>query len=437
MMFEAAWYTEAQKTGDPKYVRLYRCIRKEIETGNIAAGSMIPSIRQVSKGLGISSTTVENAYNQLMVEGYIYSIPQKGYYAAKLDPAYFNLNQPVKESNEIRNHTSINTDFMDVNIFKFQEWRKVYTQVLDDYQHRILVEGDPQGEYELRKTLSDYVVQARGVKCNPEQVIIGAGVQTLLRIFCDIATGILSPKFAFEEPGFTDVRPVFMRSGYSLHAIPLNENGIQIKSLYDSQASVCYISPSHQYPTGLVMPVQSRLELLKWAEQTKGFILEDDYDSELRFEGRPVPSLFSLDNGGRVINIGSFSTLLAPSIRISYMVLPKSLQKLYRRISQEYRSTVSTAEQLTLALYMKEGYFGKHLRRMRKKCSEKQKVLISEAEKYASYINLHETDTGTFVFMEALSDAIAESIRNNAKQMGFRIRESWERFFVLNYAVIP
>ncbi len=437
MIFESAWYSQYQDKSMPKYVRLYFCIRREIEKGNIEPSFKLPSIRCVAKELSLSTTTVENAYNQLLVEGYIYSIPQKGYYAAQLDKTFFDINKPVSKEKEFIEPSRMNTEYIDTTLFNFHEWRKLYAQVVADFPQLFFQDGDPQGEFELRKALSDYVYQARGVECNPNQIVVGAGVQTLLHAICDITAGILPPKVAFEEPGFTDVRPVFTNRGYSLYAIALDKSGIRVESLFESRASMCYVSPSHQYPTGLVMPIQNRLELLKWAEQTKGFILEDDYDSELRFEGRPVPSLFSLDKKHRVIYMGSFSTLLAPSIRISYMILPQTLKKLYQEKSQDYRSTVSTQEQLTLALFLKDGFFGRHLRRMRKKCSEKLKVLLSEAEKYHSFINLYSTDTGTFVFMEAKRDAVADNIRLNADQMGVRLTESWERFFVLNYASIP
>lgn len=437
MLFETAWYTGIPKNNEPKYVRLYFVIRNEIEKGNIFADQLLPSIREVSTELCLSSTTVENAYNQLMVEGYIYSIPQKGYYAAQIDKAYFNLNQPVKEMNEISNRTGANIDFMDTDIFSFREWRKVYTQVLEDFQHRLLLEGDPQGEWELRRALSDYAYRGRGIVCDPGQIVIGSGVQTLLSVFCDITQKRLLPIVAFEEPGFVDVRPVFEKRGFSLHPIRLDKDGIHLESLFQSKAAICYTSPSHQFPTGLVMPVQKRMELLKWAQQKNGYILEDDYDSELRFSGRPVPSLFSLDNNDYVIYLGSFSTLLVPFLRISYMILPEPLRKAYHETIHHYRSTVSSAEQLTLAIYIGRGLFEKHLRRMRKRCSTRLKAFLHAAGEYCNDLKIHPSDTGAFVLIEALNNAVFETIRKNAFLIGLGLRQVWDNYFALQYASIP
>ncbi|NLO41088.1 MAG: PLP-dependent aminotransferase family protein [Ruminiclostridium sp.] len=435
MLFESAWFAECEKRDKPKYVVLYCVIRSEIEKGNISENQLLPSIREVSRQLGISSTTAENAYNQLMVEGYIYSIPQKGYFAARLDKGFFSRSSSVREARTV-SPKEVNSRYMDTGIFNFTEWRKIYTQVLDDYRHRLLLEGDPQGEHELREALSDYVYRARGVRCDPEQIIIGSGVQTLLSIYCDVTDDLLLAKVAFEEPGFVDVRPVFQKRGYSLHPIPLDKDGIKVGSLFQAGATTCYTSPSHQYPTGLVMPVQKRMELLRWAEQTGGYILEDDYDSELRFSGRPVPSLFSMDNEGHVIYLGSFSTLMAPSLRISYMILPGILSKAYRENKHNYRSTVSSAEQLALASYIVNGQFERHLRRLRKKCSARMKAFIAATNHHRKDINIYPTDTGTFVLLEARNQQIFEAIRKNSILMRLGLREVWEGYFAFEYANI-
>jgi len=431
MIFESAWY-EYQSENMPKYVKLYYCIRREIEKGVIKPGYKLPSIRQVSKELDLSSTTVENAYNQLMVEGYIYSIPQKGYYASILDPLFINVaGLPAKK--EMKNDKiRISDDYLDTEIFNFGEWRKIYNGIIRDYSTRLLTEGDPRGEPELRKALADYTYRARGIVCSPDQIVIGSGVQSLLHIFCDIAAGAVRPEVAFEEPGFVDVRPVFLKRGYKLHPINLDRNGINIKSLVDSNAAVCYTSPSHQYPTGLVMPVHKRTELIKWADSTDGYILEDDYDSELRLSGRPVPSLYSLDNSRRVVYIGSFSTVIVPSLRISYMILPDSLNEKYNNMINGYRSTVSTAEQLALAEYIVRGLYARHLRRLRKKCSDKLKLLNQIAEGFKDSLKIHFSDTGTFVLVETAG----RQNKNTGKSCKACLSELWDGFYVFSYAGI-
>jgi len=429
MFFESSWY-EFQNSNMPKYVRLYFCIRREIERGNMEQGCKLPSIRQVSKELGLSSTTVENAYNQLMVEGYIYSIPQKGYFASSLDPLYINVSGSPAEKTVQDENTPVSDDYPDTEFFDFSEWRKIYSQIMRDSGKRLFIEGNPRGEAELRKALADYTYKARGVVCSPDQIIIGSGVQTLLHIFCDIASGIVKPDVAFEEPGFVDVRPVFQKRGYKLHPVNLDSDGINIESLLKSEAAVCYTSPSHQYPTGMVMPIQKRMELIRWADCTDGYILEDDYDSELRLSGRPVPSLYSLDNSGRVVYIGSFSTVIAPSLRISYMILPDFLNERYKTMITGYRSTVSTAEQLVLSEYISKGLYAKHLRRLRKKCSEKLKTLNKTAKCFKGRLKIHSSDTGTFVLIE-----IEKNQKDNIRKINSPyLTELWDGFFVFNYA---
>lgn len=437
MIPAALWYDNDNNGKTPIYVRLYYLIRNEIEKGNIKSDHPIPSIRKVANELGISTTTVENAYNQLMVEGYIYSIPKKGYYASRLDQNFFSSNRIFQEDNQSPECDNSDTHYLDTSFYNFREWKRIYSQVLEDLPYRLLTEGDPQGETELRLALSEYVYNARGVFCKPDQIVIGSGVQTLLNIFCDIPYAAQNKKIAFEEPGFVDVRPVFEKRGFSLYPVKLDKDGIHVETLYETEASTCYISPSHQFPTGLVMPVRKRMGLLVWANDVNGYILEDDYDSELRFSGRPVPSLFSLDNNGCVVYIGSFSTLLAPSLRISYMILPETLQKGYQSMIKHYRSTVSTAEQLALARYISEGLFEKHLRRVRKKCSVRLKAFLSEASKYRKILNIYTSDTGIFVLLKARDSKVSEKIREFGAMKIPGLRPLWENFFALQYAMIP
>ncbi len=437
MLLETAWYNYHDETDSPKYVRLYFCIRREIERGNIPSHYRLPSIRQISGELGLSKTTVENAYNQLNVEGYIYSIPQKGYFTSQMDKSFLYSAQSGRREKEGFVKTIRNPKYMDEELFDFHEWKKTYSRVLEGFCGRLLQEGNPQGETELRDALCVYAYRARGIQCNPDQIVIGAGVQTLLHIICDITEEVVDKKVAFEEPGFTDVRYIFQRRGFCLYPVELEEDGINIQYLFDKKVSLCFISPSHQYPTGLVMPIQKRMELLYWAAQVNGYIMEDDYDSELRFSGRPVPSLFSLDNRDRVIYIGSFSTALMPSLRISYMILPDLLMKNYKKCNLNYRSTVSAAEQLTLALFINGGHYEKHLRKMRKKCSERLRAILREAEPYKGIFNVYSSDTGTFVLLESNNGRITEIIKNNGMKMGLGIRNIWGRYFVLQFGNIP
>ncbi|MCG8483784.1 MAG: PLP-dependent aminotransferase family protein [Clostridia bacterium] len=351
----------------PLYVQLYESIKGEILKGNITASEKLPSIRDLSKTLKLSKTTIESAYDQLLVEGYIYSKPQSGYYInlISLELMKRDLN---KNSFSLETHDFSTDDerYTDASSFDFIKWKKCSNKILTEYTDTLLLEALPQGEALLRNEISKYVYQSRGVKCTSEQIIIGAGTQQNMHLVCNILENIDMDHVAFEDPGYYSARKIFLDRGFIISPISIDEDGMKVNELINSPCSVAYVSPSHQFPLGSVMSIGRRYELLEWASEENRIIIEDDYDSELRYYGRPIPSLQGLDEKEHVIYLGSFSSTLLPSIKISYIILPNELLKYYKSVMHHYNQTCSKIEQLTLGLYMKEGFYQKHIKKLRK-----------------------------------------------------------------------
>ena len=365
------------------YIQLYEYLKKEISCGQIAAGEKLPSLRRISGQLGISVTTSQMAYNQLLVEGYITSSPQSGYYAADVGGST-DESAAVPEFTSFEDYPFDEPSYKyDLESFDFVKWKKCVSRVLNEYPGLLLSEGDRQGERILRAEISRYVYRSRGVDCSPEQVVISAGTQQLTNHLARILRHMKINIVSTEDPGYTPVRNIFRDRGFTINSIPIARDGISIESLPRNIASAVYVMPSNQFPTGAVMPVGRRYELLKWAEDNDSVIIEDDYDSELRYFGRPVPALQSLDRRSRVVYLGSFSSTLFAAIRLSYMILPPDMMRIYRsEIMDNYDQTSSKTEQLTLAMFMENGYYSTTIRKLRKLYSRKLQRALEAFDEY-------------------------------------------------------
>lgn len=393
-----------KKTNQSIYMQLYEYIREEIIKNNIKDGEKLPSIREASKMLKLSKTTIENAYFQLLTEGYIVNKPRKGYYAVHLSDLQINSNS--KSSNSIKkvdidmSENHFKNEDVDRSTFEVKDWKKLYSRVLLDREQELYSSSSYQGEYELRKEISEFANLARGANSVPEQIIIGAGVQYLIGIL----TGVIKDSHknaAVESPGYEKARFIFEDYSYKTSEIPVNDDGLNTKLLYKSSADVVYVSPSHQYPTGSLMPIKKRLQLLSWAEESNSLIIEDDYDSLIRHESRPVPCLQGLDKNDRVIYLGSFSKILLPSIRISYMILPLRLLKKYNSIKSRYTQTSSKLEQLTLAYYIKEGHLQKHINKIKRIYKKKVNLIQDYIKVYQKdLIKVISADSGLHIVLE-------------------------------------
>lgn len=358
-------YIIDQNSKIPLHLQLYNELKNDI-ISNLKIGDRINSIRKTSSLYNISKNTVESAYSQLVAEGFIDSYPKSGYVVT--DTNYQNFNTcDINMSNTQEKQKEYLYDFYPARLekgsFPLKLWKRIFTKVIDDSLD-FGAYTNSQGEYGLREEISKYLISSRRVRCNPNQIIVSNGFLDSMQLLANMLQHT-SKSFAIENPGYHVAFKAFDGYGYDINKIPLDTNGIQIKHLKKSNTKLVYITPSHQYPTGVSMPVSKRLELLNWAKEKDAFIIEDDYDSELTYENRPIPALQGLDKFDRVIYIGTFSKSLSPTLRVSYMVLPPKLMELYKEAYHYHDSSVSLMTQKTLQIFMRDGYWDKHLRKIR------------------------------------------------------------------------
>lgn len=378
----------------PYYLQLYDYIKGAVLSGEMHQGEKLPSLRNLSRTLGLSMTTIELAYSQLVVEGYIYSKPQSGYYVSSVlppqafSPAVFPdsasdqsassgwTGQPDWTPLDLTLETQKPDFYYDLDCFDFNKWKKCMNKVINEYSPLLFFESDPQGEIALRYEIAKYLYQSRGVICRPDQIVISAGTQQITNHLANILKKMSIEHIAVENPGYMPVNNIFRDRGFSITPVKVGPKGITIDRLPTNIRSAVYVSPSNQVPTGAVMPVGKRYELLEWAVENDSIIMEDDYDSELRYFGKPIPALQGLDSKEKVVYLGSFSTTLFSSIKISYMVLPPAMAEIFRSIRSDYIQTCSKMEQLTLALFMEKGFYQTNIKKLRTLYAQKLQTVL-------------------------------------------------------------
>nr|WP_283163343.1 PLP-dependent aminotransferase family protein [Sporolactobacillus mangiferae] len=409
------------------YIQLYESFKQAIDQSKLEKSARLPSIRYLAERLNVSKTTVQMAYQQLLAEGYIESKARSGFFVADLDqesaePASASDPSVFFEKKRAEKQAPVRYDFfmsdIDTEHFPLNEWRKCEQQALSAAHREVLKYGAPQGEERLRSAIADYLHRSRGVRCRPEQVVIAAGTQTILSILYPLINWRYN-RLAMEEPGYQGVHRSLQNEKIQLTPIPVEEDGISLHALNQVQADAVYITPSHQYPLGMVMPIARRMQLLTWANKNKCWIIEDDYDGEFRYHGKPIPSLQSIDENRRVIYIGTFSKSLIPAIRVGYMILPLSLLERYHQF--EWRQTASRLHQETLACFMESGKWEKHLRKMRTLYRKKQAALLETIKATMNgHVQISGQDAGLHIVLEVktlrprsllISDAIKSGIR--------------------------
>ncbi|MBC7963009.1 MAG: PLP-dependent aminotransferase family protein [Steroidobacteraceae bacterium] len=370
----------------PLYRQLYIQLREHVLSGKLPADARLPSVRDMAVELSTSRNTVEGAYQELFAEGYIYSKPRSGYFVSALDQDAAQLSLVHKPRNP-RSNVEIPTNYMydfhparlDQTSFPVPLWRKLYMESLRESSRQLVQYCNPQGELELRCAIQLYLERSRGVVCDPDQVVICAGLQNSLDIVAHMLKGTHSI-VAVENPGYHLPRSVFRNHSFEIVHVPVGVSGLDLDALKSSGSNIAYVTPSHQLPMGCVMPIANRLTLIEWAESSGKLIIEDDYDSELRYHGKPIPSLQGLRPSGNIIYLGTFSKILSPALRVSYLVLPHSLLATYRRVFQDYFATVSLLEQKTLTKFMEQGHWDRHIRRMRTIYKKKHDTLLLAVE---------------------------------------------------------
>ncbi len=414
---------------NPLYMQLYRYLKNEITCGNMTAGEKLPSLRRLSRDLSISVTTTEQAYNQLLVEGYIISKPQSGYYIAKIagggrSGGDISGSPDTEKGFDFSNYTFQNSPYKhDLSCFDFGKWKKCMSRVLNDYSHLLLFESDPQGEAALRYEISKYIYTSRGVIANPGQIVIGAGTQQLTTHLCRIMRKMNIGHVATEDPGYLPVQNIFRDHGFSITKVAVEDNGIRIEKLPTNIPSAVYVSPSNQFPTGSVMPVGKRYQLLSWALENDSYVLEDDYDSELRYFGKPVPALQGLDKNNRVVYLGSFSSTLFPAVKISYMVLPPVMVDIFNAIKSDYTQTCSKTEQLTLALFMEDGLYYTNIKKLRNLYGQKlQTALAAFARCAGGFVTPTNTNSGINIILKVRTKKSPAALSDAAREIGVNMQ---------------
>lgn len=420
-------YSFVDAGSDSLYEHLYKCIRKDVINGILTPGERLPSKRSFAKHLNISVITIENAYAQLIAEGYIYSIPKKGYFVADLSNAPEKLlypealppaKEPVKEAyfaDFLSNHTRAEN-------FPFSVWAKLMREVLSEENEALLLPPPPGGIMQLRRAISAHLKAFRGMHVAPEQIIIGAGTEYLYELLIQLLGR--DKIVGLENPGYKKIGQIYKSNDVTCRYIALEQEGLNIQQLNETDTDVIHLSPSHHYPTGIVTPVSRRYELLGWAASQDGrYIIEDDYDCEFRLLGKPIPALQSIDVSEKVIYMNTFTKSLASTIRISYMVLPGHLlHRFYKKLGF-YACTVSNFEQYTLARFLEEGYFEKHINRMRSYYRTQRDHIIDVIKKspLSSHAVIREENAGLHFLLEIDTTLDDETIVQRAQAAGLRL----------------
>jgi len=420
---------------EPIYLQVYKYFKAQISTGKLIQGDRLPSTRSLAKSLGISRNTVEAAYQQLCTEGYLTGKAGSGYVVLPIDVSLYSdtsekqqelIEKVMQEQDkqDIQSRIKYNFQYgkLDIENFPVRIWKKALNEALNSCDIDCIgAYNDQIGERGLRIEIMKYLYFSRGVICDPDQIILTAGTLSALSLLCQLFREECE-EIAIEEPGYNNGREAFKNHGIRILPIPLEEDGINLKILNSTKANVVYTTPSHQFPTGKVMGINKRLNLIKWAEKNNAYLIEDDYDSELRYNSRPVPSMQSLDQEGRVIYINTFSKAFAPSLRMSFMVLPHAVLKKYKKTFFGYNCPVSWTEQKAMQLFMEEGSWNRHLRKICTIYKKKHDVLLTALHQYMKdKVIIHGNNAGLHILLEVNNGMTEKQLIKNAEKIGVRV----------------
>lgn len=436
----------------PLYEHLYKCIKNDIMNGTLPAGTKLPSKRSFASNLGVSAITVENAYAQLLSEGYIYSRPKKGYYVSTFSRSLLPPQampetavalpeaRPVFFADFSSNQTRPDN-------FPFSVWAKLMRETMQERNSELMTKPPCGGIFELREAIASHLKQFRDMQVQPEQIFVGAGTEYLYGLLVQLLG--FDKVYAIENPGYEKIAQIYESYQVRRRFIDMDDCGIRMDRLEESGANVVHISPSHHFPTGIITPVSRRYELLGWAAKSDSrYIIEDDYDSEFRLTGKPIPALQSIDLMEKVIYINTFSKSLTSTMRISYMVLPPGLAQRFLEQMSFYSCTVSNFEQYALMRFIREGYLEKHINRMRNYYHRQRDALLDAIKKspLSSRVTITEEDSGLHFLMKidtALSDT---ELMEKAREKGLRLTalsryyhrpdSDVEHIFIINYSYL-
>lgn len=418
--------------GESLYIQIYEQIRKEILNGTIKEGEILSGSRRLARILDVSRNTVDNAYSQLLAEGYIVPDRGIGYRVQKVPELAVtpksNLhikNSITQTQNVLDNHVlyDLTNSSHTSDLFPKKLWRKYTLECMErlENESKLSVHLDKQGECYLRHNLRLYLERIRGVRCNENQIIITAGIQQSLDYICKILWNN-HPTILMEEPGYNKAATVFISNGLTVQTVPVDKNGLIVSRLPTLQnVRAVYCTPSHQFPTGTVLPIGRRYELLKWAKDTNAYIIEDDFDSELQYYAKPIPCLQSIDVDERVIYLGTFSKALSPSIRMGYMILPPQLIEIYFSKFENYNSTVPLLNQYVIGRLIETGQYDRHVRRLNHIFRKRFERFSSELSDVMGKIKISGNGSGQYFLLEFSENVNQNILIDLAHQQGVQV----------------
>ena len=409
------------------YEYIYKCIKDDILKGKLVPGEKLPSKRAFAKNNGISTITIQNAYDQLIGEGYIYTVPKKGYYVAEIDGiAKVKVQKPVALNIKIPQNKEVVFDFSsnktEAANFPFSIWAKVMRETISLREKDLLDVSFCGGIRELRTAIAEHLASFRGMVVDPDQIFIGAGTEYLYNLLIKLLGK--DKIYCIENPGYLKLKKIYESNDVICRYAEMDHSGIMIEELENVDAQIAHISPNHHFPTGITMPISRRYELLAWANEDKNrFIIEDDYDSEFRLNGKPIPTLQSIDASGKVIYMNTFSKSLTSTIRISYMVLPEELANMFYERLSFYSCTVSTFEQYSLAAFISQGYFEKHINRMRLHYGRKRNKILEIIRKVFTpeECEVIENDSGLHFLLQLNTQLSDQEIKRRLNEKKIKI----------------
>ena len=414
------------KSKIPLYEQLYLKIRFLISEGELAAGERLPSERGLAANLQISRNTVTLAYEQLYAEGYVDARPQSGYYVNKIDRIN---NEGSLDFSDIKNEESslkqdYKYDFSPFSLckesFPYKMWDRLYRQCLRDGGEELFNLGERQGDMKLRQSRARYLFGYRGLVIKPENMIIGAGTGYLLQILEHLIDEKYS--FAMENPTYMQAYKIFSSLNRKIEPINLDEGGLKVNELYNTEAKLVYLTPAHQFPTGVVMPIARRKELLGWALKEKDrYIIEDDHDSEFRYKGLPIPPMKAIDTKDKVIYLGTFSRTIAPAIRIGFMVLPDILFEVYRKKLAFLACPVPRIEQAVLTAFITGGHYERHINKTKKIYKTRHDALISALRDFGDKVSIMGENAGMHLVVNFRLGLTEEEIIKKAGSAGIKV----------------
>ena len=465
----------------PIYMQIYQYIKNEILLHPLTPGTKLPSKRSLATQLGISTITVEGAYGQLVSEGYIYARLKSGYFVSPVENYRQSMNffdqQQITNNNPQKKNTSpdwedsippqdtsknselkdsptapvphtvdLSSNSLLAENFPFSTWSRLLRHTISEKQQLLLTQSPTAGVAPLRQAIANHLRHFRGMDISPEQIVIGAGTEYLYELLIKLIGR--DKIYCVEDPGYQKLRRIYRDNGACCIALPIDQQGMSVTALNTISCDVIHISPSHHFPTGIITPISRRYELLGWAAAGPRYIIEDDYDTEFRLVGRPIPSLFSIDMSNKVIYMNTFSKSLVSTIRISYMVLPKPLMEEFNSKLNYLSCTVSTFEQYTLAEFINQGYFERHINRMRNNYKKLRQQLLKALTSHPEHerIKILQQSSGLYFLLQIDTNLSDRDLQARLRQKGLMLQPlqhyyqnrqaAPEHTFVVNYSSI-